>query len=315
MDVYNMLGLPSMRPGVFRRQYRCFSVSFMEGKDRPDVDNGGKIIMPPSALDALTQSNIQYPMLFKLTNSEENKSTHCGVLEFVADQGKIYIPHWMMKNLLLQEGAVVAIESISLPVAQYVKIQPQSVEFLDISNPKAVLEHALRSFACLTVGDIIAINYNDKHYEFNVLELKPRNAVSIIECDMNVEFAPPVGYKEPVYKKAEEKMEEDEVDYSSVKLPQASFQVFGCEGNRLDGRQKKDSPVTTTGSHSLQHQRGIPNYDYQKGKITFIRNGGVKREEDKIEEKAFSPFQGEGKNLKSRNAIKPSSSRQILTAA
>lgn len=91
-----------------------------------------------------------------------------------------------MKNLLLQEGAVVAIESISLPVAQYVKIQPQSVEFLDISNPKAVLEHALRSFACLTVGDIIAINYNDKHYEFNVLELKPRNAVSIIECDMNV---------------------------------------------------------------------------------------------------------------------------------
>ena len=92
----------------------------------------------------------------------------------------------MMTNLLLEEGAIIDLESVSLPIAEYVKIQPQSVDFLDISNPKAVLERALRTFACLTVGDIIAINYNNKRYEFNVLELKPRNAVSIIECDMNV---------------------------------------------------------------------------------------------------------------------------------
>lgn len=28
-----------------------------------------------------------------------------------------------------------------------------------------------------------------------VLETKPADAISIIECDMNVEFAAPVGYK------------------------------------------------------------------------------------------------------------------------
>lgn len=93
-----------------------------------------------------------------------------------------------MTNLLLEEGGIIDLESISLPVAAYVKIQPQSVDFLDISNPKAVLERALRTFACLTVGDTIAINYNKKRYEFNVLELKPANAVSIIECDMNVSY-------------------------------------------------------------------------------------------------------------------------------
>lgn len=92
----------------------------------------------------------------------------------------------MMTNLILEEGAIIELESISLPVAEFVKIQPQSVDFLDISNPKAVLERALRTFACLTVGDTIAINYNDIRYELNVLELKPPNAVSIIECDMNV---------------------------------------------------------------------------------------------------------------------------------
>lgn len=94
----------------------------------------------------------------------------------------------MMGNLVIQEGDMVELESVSLPVAQYVKIQPQSVDFLDITNPKAVLERALRTFACLTLDDTIAINYNDKRYEFNVLELNPPNAVSIIECDMNVGY-------------------------------------------------------------------------------------------------------------------------------
>lgn len=51
--------------------------------------------MPPSALDQLTRLNIVYPMLFKLTNPREGRITHCGVLEFVADEGKIYLPYWV----------------------------------------------------------------------------------------------------------------------------------------------------------------------------------------------------------------------------
>lgn len=53
------------------------------------------VIMPPSALDVLTRLNIVYPMLFKLTNRRANRNTHCGVLEFVADEGKVYIPYWV----------------------------------------------------------------------------------------------------------------------------------------------------------------------------------------------------------------------------
>lgn len=43
---------------------------------------------------------------------------------------------------------------------------------------------------------MIAINYN-KIYELQVMETKPDKAVSITECDMNVEFDAPLGYKEP----------------------------------------------------------------------------------------------------------------------
>lgn len=95
----------------------------------------------------------------------------------------------MMHNLLLQEGDFLNVESTSLPVATFSRFQPQSEDFLDITNPKAVLENGLRLFACLTTGDIIAIKYNDKVYELRVLETQPGNAVTIIECDMNVRFS------------------------------------------------------------------------------------------------------------------------------
>ena len=149
-------------PRPFKTQYKCFSVSMLPGNERDDLEHGGKIILPPSALDQLTRLNIVYPMLFKLTNSSASRTTHCGVLEFVADEGKVYIPYWMMQNLALDEGGLLTVESASLPVATFAKFQPQSVNFLDLVNPKAVLESKLRNFACLSTGDVIAIVYNNK---------------------------------------------------------------------------------------------------------------------------------------------------------
>lgn len=44
----------------------------------------------------------------------------------------------------------------------FVKFQPQSVDFLEISNPRAVLETTMRHFSCLTEGDVICLPYNDR---------------------------------------------------------------------------------------------------------------------------------------------------------
>lgn len=105
-----------------------------------------------------------------------------------------------MEQLKLEEGALCLIEYTRLPRANYAKFKPQSPEFLNISNPRAMLEVELRKFACLTKGDIISVEYNDQVMEFKVMDLKPENAVTIIECDMNVEFDAPEGYVEPQYK-------------------------------------------------------------------------------------------------------------------
>nr|QBH74173.1 ubiquitin fusion degradaton protein [Orthoderella ornata] len=289
-------------PRPFNTQYKCFSVSMLPGNERHDVERGGKIIMPPSALDQLTRLNIVYPMLFKLTNKKTNRITHCGVLEFVADEGKVYLPYWMMHNLLLEEGDYLQIESVSLPVATFSRFQPQSEDFLDITNPKAVLENGLRSFACLTTGDVIAIKYNQRIYELCVLETKPGPAVSIIECDMNVEFAPPVGYKEPErQQKPEEQMS---VDPAELMPEPSGFVAFRGQGNRLDGKKKKDASSSSDAPIKVAYQRGVPDYNYKIGTLRFLRNSRPPSKENKEPVEEFKAFTGEGFSLRKSKAKK-----------
>jgi ubiquitin fusion degradation protein 1 len=161
--------------------------------------NGDKILLPPSAFDTLARLQVDYPMLFRLTATTEDRTTHCGVLEFTAEEGTCFIPFWMMQNLLIEEGTVITVTNVSLPKATFVKLQPQSVDFLEISNPRAVLEHALRNFSCVTKNDVIQILYNSKNYHFALKEVQPQDAACIIETDCNVDFDAPVGYKEPDY--------------------------------------------------------------------------------------------------------------------
>ena len=39
--------------------------------------------------------HIEYPMLFKVENPKEGQITHCGVLEFIAEEGLLYMPYWV----------------------------------------------------------------------------------------------------------------------------------------------------------------------------------------------------------------------------
>jgi len=48
--------------------------------------------MPPSALDRLSRLNVDYPMLFQIQNPSTERVTHCGVHEFVAEEGFIHMP-------------------------------------------------------------------------------------------------------------------------------------------------------------------------------------------------------------------------------
>lgn len=67
----------------------------LPGNERKELNYGGKIILPASALEKLTRMHIEYPMMFELVNGRQGTMTHAGVLEFVAEEGKAYLPSWV----------------------------------------------------------------------------------------------------------------------------------------------------------------------------------------------------------------------------
>lgn len=59
--------------------------------------------------------NCQWHVCFRLNkqqfairnNSLEDKVTHAGVLEFIADEGRCYLPEWTMRTLGLSNGDLI----------------------------------------------------------------------------------------------------------------------------------------------------------------------------------------------------------------
>ncbi|OMO75540.1 Ubiquitin fusion degradation protein UFD1 [Corchorus olitorius] len=232
----------------------------------------------------------------------------------------------MMENLLLQEGDIVRVKNVTLPKGSYVKLQPHTKDFLDISNPKAILETTLRNYSCLTTGDSIMVAYNNKKYYIDIIETKPSNAISIIETDCEVDFAPPLDYKEP---------ERPAVATSSSKaLPQGEeapaeaepkFSPFTGAGRRLDGKPLKEQPPPVSSSVSKGKGPAVSNGNNSQplgsstqstarqaqGKLVFGSNVSrpketkqetgkepKKEQPEKKEEPKFQPFSGRKYSLK-----------------
>jgi ubiquitin fusion degradation protein 1 len=106
--MYQMLqrGGMGMRgpPKRFDEYYRCYPTVMLPGPEREELNYGGKIILPASALEKLTRLHITYPMLFELINGRDDKTSHGGVLEFIAEEGKVYLPHWVCCYVYLVLG-------------------------------------------------------------------------------------------------------------------------------------------------------------------------------------------------------------------
>lgn len=163
---------------------------------------------------AAASLEIESPWLFSLKNpSNPAASTHAGVLEFIAEEGVAHLPYWvramydvgspltlsqMMKTLRLNEGDAIRITGTTLPKGKLVKLQAQTVDFLELADPKAVLEKELRNFSTLTQGDIVEIQHNTITFPILIMEIVPPGpGIAIVDTDLEVDFAAPKGYVEP----------------------------------------------------------------------------------------------------------------------
>lgn len=320
------------RARKFDEYFRCYPIAMLPGPDRDDANHGGKVFLPPSALDKLTRLHITYPMLFELKNNRGKTTAHAGVLEFIAEEGKIYLPYWLMQTLILEPGDLVQIQSTDLPLGTFIKLQPQEVGFLDISDPKAVLENVFRNFSCLTTGDVFTFRYNDNVYSMAVLETKPespKKAICTLETDLSVDFAPPIGYEEPTKKSSgtstprsvtgglsgkggvlhQNGTMAQAINYSSIAPTSTAAEQksvnFAGSGNRLAPKKGKAAKAEKT-EHSqepvsVRRANGPQPLRLPPGKLFFgYEIKPVQKKEDGDHEKEPVHFQGQGQSLRKK---------------
>ncbi|KAI3454175.1 hypothetical protein Pfo_010838 [Paulownia fortunei] len=255
---------------LFEQIFRC--LPFCKYKS-PHLETGDKIIMPPSSLSLIVSFRIKYPLFFQIESYNTDAISHCGVLEFDAEEGCIHMPEWMMQNLKLQEGDLVILRNASLSKGSYMKLQPHATAFTELSDPKAVLEKTMRDFTCLSCGDTIMVKHNQRDFYFDVLEVMPGDAVSLIETDCQVDFAQPLDYKEP----ETDVQEIEKVDRGEEMEEGKMFRPFVGKARRLDGEL-----VTVESSAVVEDLSKL----VEEGKKNK-KDGGKEEEKEK-----FKPFTG-----------------------
>ena len=244
---------------------------------RIDINKGNKILLPQRLLEEITNKNfgnIPYPMIFQISSLRSKKNFFVGVLEFTAPDDTVILPDWLFRNLKIAESEMIRIGFCKfLPKANFCKIQPHKTAFIDLPDPKTILEIELRNFICLNLNETITIEFNGIPYDLDILEIKPETnykAAVIIDTDMNLDFAPPKDYVEPIRRKKSTKNNESNMNYEKFKR---------IDGKNLKKKQKK----------LLEEEQLAKEFDPRKHKIkNGIRDNclGI-----------FSSFKGKGISL------------------
>ena len=179
----------------FKEIFFAWSLGMSGKANSAEYEEGDKILLPQNVIMNLKPPEDGSPLFFKLTNQAQERSIHCGVLEFSALVGNCHLPYWMMSQLILTEGEPITVELVKeVPKATSIKLKPQSRDIMDrMSDPKAILEVKLRKYTCATMGTWFCIPYLGENIYFDVVETAPGPVVSLIDTECNLEFdLPPV---------------------------------------------------------------------------------------------------------------------------
>lgn len=222
---------------------------------------GDKITLPVSYLEILTSQEItdQGPMLFKISlSSNPSIFTHCGMLEFTADEGTVGLPPKVRRSLGIDEEIEnenenkleekVIIKYLRLEKGTFAKVQPKKGGMTMISEIRAMLEHNMRKHATLTVGDILTVWHRGKAFDLTVIELKPENFVTVIDTDLEIDLDIPEDQMQ------REKKETDELN---------------ARGHRLSGGNNYSSLVPMF-NEQLNNNNGV-----EESKQSYIDNANM----------------------------------------
>jgi ubiquitin fusion degradation protein 1 len=200
----------------------AYSIIFSEHNMSEELEYGNKILLPSTLLPDINLD--KGTVYFTLSNGD--LSISCGVHEYMESESVAFMPHSMLERLELLDGNSVTIKQLNnVPNGEYIKIKPYEKEFIELVDPKALLERMISvNYPILSEGEVICIKHNEKEYHIEVTECLPEKTIQTTNCNINVEFERPVDMPE------ETKETSNAVE--SFKA-QCDLKRFPGKGNRL----------------------------------------------------------------------------------
>eukprot|EP00484_Ammonia_sp_Unknown_P029210 CAMPEP_0197025864 /NCGR_PEP_ID=MMETSP1384-20130603/6068_1 /TAXON_ID=29189 /ORGANISM="Ammonia sp." /LENGTH=535 /DNA_ID=CAMNT_0042454443 /DNA_START=81 /DNA_END=1685 /DNA_ORIENTATION=- len=177
-------------PKSFQQKYRVFSAAFWENTENTafDLERSDKIVLPPSALNALTACNAPFPVLLKVqiidpqTNKPKASNIFCYVVDYSAPEGLIYMSSWMISKLSLDQSGQSVVElslptlsdlTYQCPTAELVQFQPHSLQLMLMDNVTDLVHKSLAEYySSLRVDDVITVYPPDSKQEFKLTVTK-----------------------------------------------------------------------------------------------------------------------------------------------
>lgn len=187
--------------------------------NNPEWNYGGKVCLPPQCLERIvrTGTNIPRLMVFNVQTATKNRCVKCGVIDFTAANGEIWMPEWMLKSLDFPGEVIVTLMAgEEVPKATSLLFQLLDHDLLKL-GAKVILERHLRSFPILSQGEVIPIEFNGKIYPLKIAKAEPYGGhVITVDTDIAVDFVCP----------QEEPKEEDNWEPPFSRLTVSHLELF-----------------------------------------------------------------------------------------
>ncbi len=132
------------------------TASLSNDDQKQALEKSHNIYLPESAFNVLLANQCEFPLLFTVSNYEDNTQiTHVGAQEFSSNDGIAIIPNTLMKRL--SYPTTIRVKYTQLPPAQNIEFQPHNSSFLKQQNNQMYIRNTLSHLSCISIDDTINV--------------------------------------------------------------------------------------------------------------------------------------------------------------
>lgn len=239
----------------------AYELIFSEHALTNELEQSNKTLIPAACIPDLNlDAGTTY---IEIINPNINdKKAVCSVHEFTETPGIIFIPSRIMQTLGINAGENIKVnQKIDIPKGEFIKIKPYEKAFIELSNPKVVLErHISQFYPVLSKREIISIEFAGKNHQIEIVETRPGNVIQTTNCDINLEFDSPYDMGPETEPEKETVIESDNSENVNVVISDN-----GEEKRQDTSRPRRTPPFNYGVVRSKEDLKRFPGRGYRLG--------------------------------------------------